>query len=312
MKKNILITSISSKNIFIEAVKKSRDKFDKNIKVFGADIRSNILGKYFVDKFFIIKHIKEIDILEFLDFCKKNKIAYIIPTRDEDVLFFAKNKEVLKEKGISTFTPDLKAVELCFDKYIFVKKNQIDFNIKTALNIDDLKDVQKFVVKDRFGSGSKNIGINLDYEKAKEVATKIENPIFQEFIDGDEYSIDSYLTKENVFIGMIIRKRELVYDGEAVNTFVVENTILEKKIKDFLLKNKITGHSITQVIKRYDKYYLVESNTRFGGASTLSYKMGLKSFYWFLCEENGIKFKYNKAKKNLRQIRVKQDIYLEN
>ena len=58
MKKNILITSISSKNIFIEAVKKSRDKFDKNIKVFGTDISSNILGKYFVDKFFIIKPIK--------------------------------------------------------------------------------------------------------------------------------------------------------------------------------------------------------------------------------------------------------------
>mgnify|MGYP007030617659 CR=1 FL=1 len=66
-------------------------KFDKNIKVFGTDISSNILGKYFVDKFFIIKPIKEIDILEFLGFCKKNKIAYIIPTRDEDVLFFAKN-----------------------------------------------------------------------------------------------------------------------------------------------------------------------------------------------------------------------------
>lgn len=312
MKKNILITSISSKNIFIETVKKSRDKFDKTIKVFGTDISFNILGKYFVDKFFIIKPFKEIDILEFINFCKKNNIGYIIPTRDEDVLLFAKNKVALKEKGISTFTPDFKAVELCFDKYIFVKKNQIDFNIKTALNIDDLKDVQKFVVKDRFGSGSKNIGINLDYKKAKEVSTKIENPIFQEFIDGDEYSIDSYLTKENVFIGMIIRKRELVYDGEAVNTFVVENTILEKKIKDFLLTNEITGHSITQVIKKNDKYYLVECNTRFGGASTLAYKMGLKSFYWFLCEENGIKFKYNKAKKNLRQIRVKQDIYLEN
>jgi carbamoyl-phosphate synthase large subunit len=111
---------------------------------------------------------------------------------------------------------------------------------------------------------------------------------------------------------MIVRKRELVYDGEAVNTFVVEDKKLEKLVKEFLIKNKITGHSITQVIKKEDNYYLVECNTRFGGASTLAYKMGLKSFYWFLCEENGIKFKYNKAKKNLRQIRVKQDIYLEN
>ena len=62
MKKNILITSISSKNIFIEAVKKSRDKFDKNIKVFGTDISSNILGKYFVDYFYNIKKNEDISI----------------------------------------------------------------------------------------------------------------------------------------------------------------------------------------------------------------------------------------------------------
>ena len=165
-----------------------------------------------------------------------------------------------------------------------------------------------------FGIGFMNLllqNLNMEWFHAKwRILCYIR--IFQEFIQGDEYSIDSYLTKENHFIGMIVRKRELVYDGEAVNTFVVEDKKLEKLVKEFLIKNKITGHSITQVIKKEDNYYLVECNTRFGGASTLAYKMGLKSFYWFLCEENGIKFKYNKAKKNLRQIRVKQDIYLEN
>ena len=50
------------------------------------------------------------------------------------------------------------------------------------LNIDDLKDVQEFVVKDRFGSGSKNLGINLNNKEAKEFSHKLENPIFQEFI----------------------------------------------------------------------------------------------------------------------------------
>lgn len=311
MKKNILITSISSKNRFIETIKNSRDKFDKSIKVFGADISFNILGKYFVDKFFLIKPMTELNIFEFIDFCKENKIAYIIPSRDEDVLFFAKNKILLKEQGISTFTPDFNSVELCFDKYLFVKNNQIDFNIKTDLDINKLKNIHKFVVKDRFGSGSKNIGVNLNYEKAKEAATKITNPIFQEFIDGVEYSIDSYVTIKNFFIGMIIRKREVIHDGEAISSYVVKDKKLEKLIKDFLLKNHITGHTITQVIKRNDKYYLVECNTRFGGASTLSYKMGLKSFYWFLCEENNRKFKYKRIKKNLRQIRIKKDIYFE-
>lgn len=312
LNKNILISSISSKVHLIKTVIKAKNKFDKSIKIFGIDIIDKNLGKYFVDTFFIIKKTKELEISEFISFCKKNSIGYIIPTRDEDVLFFSKNKQILKENKISLFSPDFSAVELCFDKYIFVQNNQVDFNIKTALNIEELKYVDRYVVKDRFGSGSKNLGLNLQYNEAKKFANNIENPIFQEYIEGEEYSIDSYITKTNTFIGMIIRKRELVSNGEAVDTFVVEDTKLEEKIKDFLLKNNITGHSITQVIKRNDKYYLVECNTRFGGASTLSYKMGLKSFYWFLCEENEKQFKYKRNKKNLRQVRIKQDIYFEN
>jgi carbamoyl-phosphate synthase large subunit len=38
---------------------------------------------------------------------------------------------------------------------------------------------------------------------------------------------------------MIIRKREIISNGEAVDTFVIEDEILEKKIKNFLLKNEI-------------------------------------------------------------------------
>ncbi len=312
MSKNILITSLGEKVPLIKTVINAKNEYDKSIKVLGIDINNQILGKYFVEEFYVIPRLSILEIHEFINFCIRHLVGYIIPTRDEDVLFFAKNKQILKENGISIFSSDFNAVELCFDKYLFVKNNQVNFNIQTSLNIDELKNVDKYVVKDRFGSGSKSIGINLDYEEAKAFGKNIENPIFQEYIDGEEYSIDSYVTKTNSFIGMIIRKREIISNGEAVDTFVIEDEILEKKIKNFLLTNEITGHSITQVIKKNDKYYLVECNTRFGGASTLAYKMGLKSFYWFLCEENCIKFKYNKAKKNLRQIRVKQDIYLEN
>ncbi|WP_066355824.1 ATP-grasp domain-containing protein [Aliarcobacter skirrowii] len=311
MSKNILITSLGEKVPLIKTVINAKNEYDKSIKVLGIDINNQILGKYFVEEFYVIPRLSILEIHEFINFCIKHLVGYIIPTRDEDVLFFAKNKQILKDNNISLFSPNLKAVELCFDKYLFVQNNQVDFNIKTALDIKELKNIEKFVVKDRFGSGSKNVGINLNYNEAKNLAKEIENPIFQEYIEGEEYSIDSYITKTNSFIGMIIRKRELVSNGEAVDTFVVEDKILEEKIKDFLLKNKIVGHSVTQVIKREDKYYLVECNTRFGGASTLSYKMGLKSFYWFLCEENEKKFKYRRKKKNLRQVRVKKDIYFE-
>jgi len=49
IKRNILITSISSKVPLIKAVKNAKDNFSKDIKIYGADISDNVIGKYFND-----------------------------------------------------------------------------------------------------------------------------------------------------------------------------------------------------------------------------------------------------------------------
>lgn len=311
MNKHILITSISSKVPLINCVLESKNKFDKSIKVYGADISFEVVGKYFIDEFYLMPKLIDLNINEFIEYCLKNKIKYIIPTRDEDVLYYASFKDEFLKKDIHIFSADYGIVKRCFDKFLFVKENGIDFNIKTSLEIDKLDGIKKFVVKDRFGSGSKDLGLDLEYGEALDFSKNIKEPIFQEFIKGEEYSIDAFLDMKNNFVGSIIRKREIIQNGEAVVTCSVDDKILEEKIKIFLIKNQIIGHSITQVIKKENDYFLVECNTRFGGASTLSYKMGLESFYWFLCEVNNKSFKYVRNDKNLRQIRFPKDIYFE-
>ncbi len=129
--------------------------------------------------------------------------------------------------------------------------------------------------------------------------------------------ITAFVEKDSIK-GQIIEIRDKSELNHMKNSFRLK-VLDELRVVDgeFEYRTEILEISKNEILckileKKEDNYYLVECNTRFGGASTLAYKMGLKSFYWFLCEENGIKFKYNKAKKNLRQIRVKQDIYLEN
>ena len=308
---NILITSISSKVPLVNSVFEAKNKFDKSIKIFGVDIKSEVVGKYFVDEFYVIPKICDLNIDEFIQDCLKKEIKYIIPTRDEDVLFYSSFKDIFSRNNIFVFSSDFNSVKKCFDKYLFFKENNVSYNINTSLEIDNLINIERFVVKDRFGSGSKDLGLNLEYSEALNFSKNIKEPIFQEFIAGEEYSIDAFLDMKNNFIGSIIRKREIIQNGEAVVTCSMNDKILEKKIKTFLIKNQITGHSITQVIKKENDYFLIECNTRFGGASTLSHKMGLESFYWFLCEVNNKSFKYVRNDKNLRQIRITKDIYFE-
>jgi len=308
---NILVTSISNKIPLLEVLNESKNLFDSRINIYGGDINENVLGIFFVDFFWKMPKLENLIFEDLIKYCKTHKIKYIIPTRDEDVVFFSSLREKLEEIGIYVFSSNINGVKLCFDKYEFVKNNGLDFNIKTSLDIDELNGVEKFVIKERFGSGSKSIGIDLSENDARKFSKNLEDPIFQEYINGDEYSIDAYVNKENRCIGIITRRREVVRDGEAVITSTVTDKNIEDKIKYFLELNKIQGHSITQVIKQNDEYFLVECNTRFGGASTLSYKMGLKSFYWFFCEVNNQEFTFEKSSKNFRQVRVPKDIYFE-
>ena len=69
-------------------------------------------------------------------------------------------------------------ISTCLDKYAFsliCKKHNIPA-IPSFLKIEENND-KRFVVKERYGSGSKNIGIDLSYEDAIQYAKELENPI---------------------------------------------------------------------------------------------------------------------------------------
>ncbi len=310
MKNNILVTSISSKVILLELIRTAINKYDKNILLYGADINSKAIATYFVDKFLEIPRLKYLKITTLIDICNKEKIKYIIPTRDDDVKYFSFYKKKLLKNGIFVFSPEYKSVKFCFDKLMFYKKSKLEQVIKTSKYINHIKQ-KKLVVKERFGSGSSSIVININKKNAKKHAKELNNPIFQPFIKGDEYSIDSYLDENNTCIACIIRSRDLIIDGEAKITTIKKDKKLKGIIVEFLQKHKIIGHSVTQVIKSKNNYHIIECNTRFGGASSLSYKMGLESFYWFLLETNNKIIKTKLSNKKLRQVRVSKDIYFE-
>ena len=65
-----------------------------NIKVIGTDLSSNAIGKHFCDKFYKVPKSSSKDYIKhILKIASKNKINIIIPTSDEDVACFVKNKK---------------------------------------------------------------------------------------------------------------------------------------------------------------------------------------------------------------------------
>lgn len=286
---NVLVTSISKKVPLIKAVKKAVKRCYKKGKVIGGDCSNNIIGRYFVDDFWLMPQTEQLDTESLINYCKQNKVKAIIPTRDGELPFFAANANILNENGISIMISSYSTVQRCLDKLLFFEVlNNINYPvIPTVANIEELS-CESYVVKERYGAGSQNIALNYLKQDAIKHASLLDSPIFQPFINGREVSVDLYVGKDGMCKGVVARTRELVVNGESQITRTIRNEKLEIMCIKIAEHLGIYGHAIFQVlIDDQDNYHIIECNNRFGGASSLGLTAGLDSFYWFLLESNG-------------------------
>ena len=86
---NVLVTSLSRKVALVREVRKALEKFAQGSRVFGADSDTECIGRYFVDSFWRMPPLEELHMDELLDFCAKHRIQAIIPTRDDELEYFA-------------------------------------------------------------------------------------------------------------------------------------------------------------------------------------------------------------------------------
>lgn len=132
---------------------------------------------------------------------------------------------------------------------------------------------------------------------------------------GKEYSVDIYVAKDGQPKGAVARSRDIVAGGESQVTTIARMPKLEALSKKLAAKLKLYGHLVLQVIQDKErKFHILECNSRFGGASTLSVKDGLDSFYWFLLEAQGASldnYPFIRTGKSLRQIRFSQDLIVD-
>ncbi len=297
----ILITSISKKVPLIKAVRNAVLRCNDYGWIHGCDSNDLVVGKHFVDRFWHCPKLDKLKLETLLAYCIEQRIAAIIPTRDEELIFFSKHKQALHDQGIRVMISPLNSIEVCEDKILFCETLAHLPVIPTTLSPKH----ERVVVKERFGAGSHRAALNLSKDEAQEIAKTLESPIFQPYIEGTEYTVDCYITDRGALHGALVRSRDLVLNGESQITTTLHHEEIEKLARSFVESLRFEGHILIQVIEDQDRtLHLVECNPRFGGASTASIAAGLDSFYWFL-SGNTIPFH---PTINLKQIRYPQDL----
>lgn len=310
---NVLVTSISRKVPLLDGVRAALYKLGGSNRLFGGDINGDVTGRYFVDEFWLMPRLSGDSVAEtILKYCLNNGIRVIIPTRDGELPFWAKHKEYFAEKGINIMVSGEEAIECTLDKLqFFLKLRELGLPaIHTALSPAEIG-AGPFVVKEQFGAGALNVGLDLSGEAAVAHAARLKDPVFQPYVVGKEYSSDVYVGEDSQVKGVIVRSRDSVISGESQITTLVDKPALEQLSIRVAVALKLSGHAVLQVIEdEAGGLHIIECNARFGGASTLSLSGGLDSFYWYMLEVSGISladYPFVKVKSPLKQVRHASD-----
>lgn len=310
---NVMITSVSRKLSCVREVRRALHRLPEGGSVIGADSDAGALARGFVDSFWEMPRLDALPVQRLIEQCQLEHIRVIVPTRDGELPYFAEHREALAAAGVEVLISPPATVALCLDKQAFSDRlRELGFAaIPTSRTLDGC-DGERLVVKQRFGSGSRSIRLAVDRDAAALAAEDLVEPVFQPWIEGPEYSIDTYSTRDGRAKAAIVRRRVLVVDGESQVTAAVDDPELEALGLDASAAIGLRGPAVWQVIvDPTGAPQIVECNSRIGGASSLSIAMGLDSFYWAFSEAAGIDpdtLPFRRLPTNLRQTRIPCDV----
>lgn len=225
---------------------------------------------------------------QILEILTRLDIDLVIPTRDKELIFWSSHADALGQSGIRVAVSSQSALQVSLDKLAFSQETQ-DMYPRPIPTFLDSRSVEssEIVVKERFGSGATNVAICKSVSDALRISSGLTSPIFQPLISGREISIDAFFGCENELVGFVMRKRLRVDNGESTVTETFRDAHLENSLRvyfdDLGRKFKFFGPVVLQLFITEDNTpVVIEMNPRFGGASSASNSVGLKSLEWLV------------------------------
>ncbi|MFX1277413.1 MAG: ATP-grasp domain-containing protein [Promethearchaeota archaeon] len=316
---NLLLLSSSNHVQLVNSFKDAYNKLGIKGHVFTADIQEYCASAMVSEKHFPIPRS---DSKEFFPSLKKiigeNKINIVLSARDEELAVLSQNREFFIEHGCILIVSNENSINLCRDKYElnnFFKKNDIphpETHLFAALN-DNQNIKYPLICKPRFGKGGLGIYKVYNYNTIQNLIDNTSDYIFQEYIEGVEYTIDVLNDLKGNVLSVIPRKRVLIKGGESIISITEKNDQLINYAKKISEKIGFVGHINIQCIIKDDIPFFLEINPRFGGASNCSFEAGMKSPINIMLMVQGEKIKpfIGEFKDNLMILRYSQDFIIK-
>ncbi|MBE6413534.1 MAG: ATP-grasp domain-containing protein [Verrucomicrobiaceae bacterium] len=292
---NILITSSGRRVELVQLTKECVKKY--NGQVIAADASNDAPTAKFCDIFKQIPKISSPDFIpSLLKICKEYKIDILIPTIDTELKTIAENVEKFSAIGVLVNISSYSVIEICRNKINtqrFFEENNILAPSFISPNISSENIKYPVFIKPLDGSSSINA---FKVNTAKQLdffRSYVPNPIVQEMIIGEEYTVDVFCDFNSTPITIVPRRRLAVRSGEILKGKTTRDYAIIKASIDLVEKLKPFGHITLQCIKNDTGIYFIEINPRFGGGAPMSIVAGANSIENLIKLKKGEKLSYN-------------------
>jgi len=297
---NVLITSAGRRVSLVKSFQETLKKFFNRGKTYTCDMNPYLSSAcQFSDGFLKVPKVTDKEYLPILkEFCIKNNISIIVPTIDTELHILASVKDEFLEDGILIA---VSSKELC--ETFYLKSSTEKFFIENGFDTPKIiKDINKsnYPIFAKLNNSSCSVGAQIVYtpEIAK-VLSQDKNYIFQEFIDGDEYTVDVFIDSKGKVISIVPRLRIEVRAGEVSKAKTVKDKKIineVKKLCNFL--DGAYGCLTIQLFKTDSRIVFIEVNPRFGGGYPLSYLSGANFAKYLIEDFIGKDLEYNEEWKS--------------
>ena len=281
MKANILLLSVGRRVELVQCFQRAAASLGLDSLVVSADLSDTAPALYFSEKAYQIPRIGDKGYLEkIIEICEKEDIGLIVPTIDTELMLLAENKQMLEEKtGARVLVSSPWVIRICRDKI----KSQEFFEKNGFLVPKRIRDTQEeefsypLFIKPLDGSSSIN-AFQVNNKKELDFFKEyIKNPIIQEFITGEEFTVDVFLDFDSRILSIVPRRRIAVRSGEIAKGEIIKDREIIEQVRRLMEVLKPIGHITVQCMKTEKGISFIEVNPRFGGGAPMSIAAGADS-----------------------------------
>lgn len=287
---NILFTSVGRRVALLHQFAGAHDALGLSGKLIAVDRKNTAPARYVADVFHQVPRVDDADYIRaLLEICTTHEVDLLFPLIDPELYPISNNVQAFLDIGTRPVISDPATIRIGMDKRSTAAFfEEIGVDSPKILDITEVlrSESPKFPMLIKPARGSSSIGVTKIYSK-EELAffsSYIEDPVLQEFVEGDEYTLDILTDFSGEVHCVVPRLRIETRAGEVSKGITVKN----RQIMDAgarvakALPGPVGCITVQCFVAPCGNLKFIEINPRFGGGVPLAIKAGADFPRWLM------------------------------